>query len=181
MHPVSAICEQLARLPKAKLRLAWHGPRNEFAVIQLFHLKDVERDFVGEWEMCNGPIYGKDGRRPDWDPLFWRPMFIGLASDFDCDTHDVMTGHILYEVRQSLEWVAEKKSKSNRKRYRKALMDNADDLGREMADYAWSLGQNTDQTSVDVPWKHARDDVDRMYKRLEQRDRELSGYFGTEA
>lgn len=178
MHPPSAVCKAVSKLPRSKLRLAWHGPKREFAVVQLYHIKDVNEGFQQEWDPNNGPVYGKDGRRPDWDTLFFKPMFIGLASDFDCDTRQVMNGQIEYELLAALSWAAEEQWKKNRTEGRKALEARIDDVTGEMADFLWSKAQNTGETSIDVPWATARNSVEDMYHRKNVAERQLRKYYG---
>lgn len=185
MIPPSAVCKQLARdVPRGKFRLAWHGPRKEFAIVQLYHRNNFGNEenrqtFRQEWEYCWGPVYSANGSsRPDWNVDQWVPVFAVMVSDINSDNYGVMSGSVVYHARQAQIASIEKHMVKRRQEWNRDLARRADDIVDEMTDYLMYEAGKSDAGSIaDVPWSDARDAYEHHLHKKEVAERHLSEYY----
>ncbi len=191
MHPPSAVCRALYRL-HPQLRLAWQGRSRggdelnagNFAVVQLFHLKDCggladATTYQEFWNVTTemeggtprrvranrGPIFNRfGGTSLDYDPAFRFPIFMMTLDDqyeypwgdpVDGVT-DVMSGKFLIAMEHWLSPIKKRLADS----YDEYVADThyrAEELGREMTDHLWHAANKTGETSDHtVAYKHVR-------------------------
>ena len=206
MHPPSWICGALHRI-HPQLRLAWHGreKRHEnelnpgcFALIQLYHVSDVEEfedptTFRLPWvadpvegsdgatrlkRVNRGPIFNKEGgTRMDWDSAFRVPIFVATLDEaYEISTNDVLTGRFLDTVRRWMIPIKRRVAESAIEAG-KNLESKADDVAGEMTDFLAHEANKPDATSIVMANKHAKGDMNKLEKRLEKAHGQLADYY----
>jgi len=206
MHPPSWICGALHRI-HPQLRLAWHGreKRHEnelnpgcFALIQLYHVSDVEEfedpttyrlpwvadpvegsDGATRLKRVNrGPIFNKEGgTRMDWDSAFRVPIFVATLDEaYEISTNDVLTGRFLDTVRRWMIPIKRRIRESAIEAGRN-LESKADDVAGEIADAVKFEANKPDASTVIMANKHAKGDMNKLEKRLEKAHGQLADYY----
>lgn len=140
MEAPSYICRKVAEEHKWA-RIGWMGRDRlpgefevmnpgQFALVQLYHTRDYGREgeltFREPWKK-QWPIQGKDGGRPDWDPLTRHPVVVATLSK-----EDVFSGKIIAMVREMSKSIVKRIYEANLTLGRELdcrVQDMCDDIG----------------------------------------------------
>lgn len=166
MEPPSFVCKAIYDMHK-RVRLAWHGPTETFALIQFMHETDVGRPgaestayefwattcrlregrIISTVRIDRGPIFNRRGRTtPDWNWSGYHPIFIADLGEYHIDNYKVFGGGIIPIMRR---WLAPLKKRlvESRVEAGRQLQSNAEDIAGEATDYLWSQANNSDAVS----------------------------------
>jgi hypothetical protein len=118
-----------------------------------------------------GPIFSKDGvpGKRDWDPLVRNPMLISVLDAYELQdedaepgqlvTHyDVFSGRVVNTIRQWLLSPYERYVKSAKAKGR-TMRNTVEDIAAEASSELWKSAQKSDQASVTLSKKHAKEDI----------------------
>ncbi len=181
-YPSRDVCQALRKL-SPNLRLAWHGARDRFAIVQLYHISDCgdiddPHTFREYWNVTTvtgptgtehrekidrGHIFNSwGGTTPDWNPLQRVPIFVTelegveAADGTALNRYDVMgcSDKFRATIRHWLRPPDEVREESIDERNRQYARD-ADALTRDMTDHWWWQGNQTGSASVNIAKKHA--------------------------
>lgn len=174
MHPPAQVCADVYKTNRL-VRVAWAGaPKKSpdddggsFALVRLFRVQDVGHldnpvipyDF---WHVTmrpdqfgrpttvrvsRGPIFNrKGGVAPDWDPLFWVPVYMANLKSFGIGNHIMYGSGIIPIIKEWMQPIRKRVLDSAKARGRE-LKEEAANLGREAADVIWHEASKTGQTS----------------------------------
>lgn len=202
MVPPNDVCRQLYRINK-KLRVGWYGRKQrypeelnpgEFALVQLFHVRDVgpisdpyifdelwdtgfaQDPETKQWDIRRidrGPIFSREGLpRRDWDPLYYVPvvMFVanGQYESFGrkLTNESFFDGHFIASVLDWREKPRNQRARDSRIQAGKDLAREVDAMTSDMADELHRASLKADATRVPVAKKHFKDDP--YFERLEE-------------
>jgi len=145
MHAPDWVSDELYRIHK-NCRLGWvgqdrEGPDDElnkgtFGLIQLYHRRDAEKTYFGDFWNDRGPIFGRS-----FDSLFWVPIYI-----VDVPPVQVFDGTVIELLKR---WMIPFKQ-----RYMEAALEKGqqyktmvDDLAGEQGSYMFWKSRQTDAAS----------------------------------
>lgn len=205
MHPPEHVCRALHDI-HPQLRLCWVGQPSKddetnagsFGICQLYHISncgdlDEPTTFREFWNVetvlengvyvrrrvDRGPLFSRYGdTRLDYDPAFRFPIFVAAldGSNGMPNTQDVFSGKFLEYVRHWLSPLQGRKSKANKKRY-KDFKHRMDDLEAEIGRRGRFEWNKVGETSPTMAWKHAKPEVEKMYRKRERLDAEFKEMF----
>lgn len=185
MHPPKYFCEQLYKV-NDKLRCAWNGDQESFAIVQLYHIRNAgtpgnENTFYEFWNdpvtnTYNGPIFDKHGGTTrDWDPLFYRPIHLATLTDFGYTNEDLCEANFINVVKGWLRPLKEV-LKESREEQIKEFKQVREDLVEEATDFLWREANKPDAASVIMANKHAKEDM-KVWEKQVQRSAEINDIF----
>lgn len=204
MHAPPSACRALYDLHK-HLRLAWFGPGQCFAVVQLYHVRDAGtpdfphtyREFWGTTMAMDeenggfvpvkadrGPIFNRQGgTTPDWDVLTRVPIFCmtlngeyAYPDDSPISTYDVFSKKFLIAIRHNLTDVRQRVTQQ-RKQHARAMENHAEALGSEMGDFLWREANKTGETRDTSVTREEAAAGQRQYEARKQYRESFEDYF----
>jgi len=146
MHPPNHIVEELYRVTK-DARLGWDGASKTFALIQLYHTRDSERTFFGDFWRGRGPVFGHS-----YDPLQKVPMLIAHVKP-----EEVFSGKVIPMVRRWLTPIKERTMASARKKGHE-YQSQLNDLAEAGGDRLYWQAQRGTSSSTQIANKFVTED-----------------------
>jgi len=150
-----------------RVRLAWHGETETFALIQFMHETDVgkpgaeskayefwattcrlrEGNIISTVCIERGPIFNRyGGTTPDWPWSGYHAIFIADLGEYHITNYQVMGGGIIPIMRRWLQPL-KKRLLDSRVEAGRQLQTNAEDIAHEATDYLWSKANTSDYVS----------------------------------
>lgn len=191
-----AICSALYRVNRSA-RIAWAGSpakheddlnAGSFALVQLFPVGLVgsldEPVIPNElWHVTNkadehgrairvridrGPIFNRwGGTSPDWDPLFFVPVYVARFADYGIPNEAVTCGAFLPVIRRWMQPM-KKRFEDSVERAGRELKRKAREIGREGGQRLWREANKHTSSGPIVPYSQdVRKEVDAFFKRNE--------------
>ena len=175
-------------------RLAWAGEPGKtedelnagsFALVQLYPIHQIgslEEPLTPEelWHVTTradehgqpcrvridrGPIFNRHGgTRPDWDPIFFVPVFKVRFKDYHMSNESVQSGAILPLLRRWMTPI-KKRVQDSQEAAGKELKRKAREIGEEGGKRLWKEAMNHDSTSKILPYDASvRKEVDQFFQ-----------------
>jgi hypothetical protein len=189
------VCKELSRLDSG-FRIGWVGRNRkypdelnpgDFALVSLAKKSDIgdlgqpripnelwsvtdKVDAFGQVyraRIDRGPIFNKEGGlTPDWDQLFYVPVYIAKFVDYGLTNEAVVHGAVIALVR---EWQTSLKNRvlGSAARKGRELKETVQEMAREQGKFLWREAQKSTSTRTPTAWKHAREEVNKFYKQKE--------------
>ena len=196
MEPPSFVCKALYNMHK-KLRLAWHGPTETFALIQFMHETNVGRpgaesklhefwattcrlregNIISTVRVERGPIFNRHGRTtPDWPWMGYHPIFVADFGEFQIDNYKVFGGGIIPIIRRWLQPI-QKRMLDSRREAGKQLQAKADNIAGEATDYLWSKANDSDAVSNTAATHADSAEATRAWERQKESAAQLKDHY----